>query len=559
MAQAASEDPWWEDCVVYQIYPRSFSDADGDGLGDLAGIIGRLDAIADLGVGAIWLSPIYPSPDADNGYDISDYCDVDPRYGTLADFDRLVAAARDRGLRIIMDLVINHTSDEHAWFQASRRREDPYTDFYLWRPPNPEGGPPNNWTGFFQGSTWTFDELRGEYYLHLFDRKQPDLNYDSPAVLERVKEVMRFWLDRGVSGFRCDVINILHKASLADGRPRLIVRGREHYVSTERLHAILRELRRDVLDPAGAFAIGESVFTDLPMAQELSDAGRRELHALITFEHLEVDRLFHRYVSYPFSARRLLARLAHDQQGLDWPAPYLESHDQPRIVSHYGDDGRYWRRSAIMLGVLAMTLRGTPLVYQGQEIGMTNFDFTGLDEVDDVETRNVDALMRRLKIPARLRWHWLAEGSRDNARTPVQWSAEPGAGFTTGRPWLPINANHRRINRAAQEHDPDSVLAWYRRLIALRSASATLRRGAFEPVGATRACVAYRRVAAPGDSADGDYTVLLNFTAQRRRIPCSWITDVAAPVGLSTVGRPHAAVAALEPFEALVLRQRSSA
>ncbi len=557
-------DPWWEDCVIYQVYPRSFADSDGDGFGDLRGIIGRLDAIAKLGVGAIWLSPVYPSPGIDNGYDISDYCDVDPRFGTLADFDELVASAGERGIRIIMDLVINHTSDEHPWFEASRRREEPYTDFYIWRPPAPDGGLPNNWTGFFTEDAWTFDEVRGEYYLHLFHAKQPDLNYANPQVLTRIKDVLRFWLDRGVAGFRCDVINLLDKATLKDGKPRVVLRGQEHFVSREGVHDIVAELRRDVLDPYGAFAVGEAVLTGLPEAKRFSDPQRHELHSIIKFEHLEVDRFFHRYVPKPFSARRLLEIFTRWQQGLHWNAPYLESHDQPRIVSHYGDDGQFWHRSAVMLAVLVLTLRGTPIIYQGQEIGMTNFDLPGLDALDDVEARNVDRLMQSLGVPQVLRWKWMAQGSRDNARTPMQWDASDGAGFTTGTPWLGINANHEWLNWAAQDADEHSVLAYYRRLIALRLASPVLRHGNFDPVGATGSLMAYRRTGLvgqregppdPHDPSGQSVVVVLNFSSRRRRLPGGWI-GADGQVLVSNIGRSSAAVRVLEPWEALVVRER---
>ncbi|MCL2784611.1 MAG: alpha-glucosidase [Propionibacteriaceae bacterium] len=512
MNQLSSQRPWWKDAVFYQIYPRSFQDSNGDGIGDIPGIISRLDQVAALGVTALWLSPLYCSPDADNGYDISDYCAIDPRYGTLEDFDRLVNEAGKRGLRIIMDLVINHTSDQHQWFQASRQSIEPYTDYYIWHEAGKDSSlPPNNWTGFFMGSTWTWDEVREEFYLHLFDKAQPDLNYHNPKVLEEIKNVMRFWLDRGISGFRCDVISLLYKESLADGHGLPIIRGLEHYKGRDGTHRILQELRRDVLDPYGAFTVGETVMVSLEEAKTLCDPDRKELDLLFYFDHLEVDRLFARYGPKPFRADTLLNRLTVWEQGLDWNALYLENHDQPRIVSHYGDDKQYWSRSSSLFAVLLFTLRGTPFLYQGQEIGMTNFDFTSIEQLDDVESRNMDQLLAKAFIPAPLRWRLIRDSSRDNARTPVQWDSSKGAGFTTSRPWLPINSNSTWLNYERQDSDPRSVLNFYRRMIRLRRDCPTLMDGGFEPVFADRAIMVYRRTPAE-DSTDPAYTIWLNFS-----------------------------------------------
>lgn len=550
-----SQRPWWKDAIFYQIYPRSFQDSNGDGIGDLGGITSRLDEVAALGVDAIWLSPIYCSPDADNGYDIADYCSVDPRYGTLADFDQLVAAAKKRGIRIIMDLVINHTSDEHPWFQASRAKITPYTDYYIWRPakPGPRQGerrPPNNWTGFFLGSAWTWDETRQQYYLHLFDRKQPDLNYDNPIVLNEIKSILRFWLERGVAGFRCDVISLLSKSSLDDGRGKLpILRGLEHYKAQSGTHAILRELRRSVLDPYGAFTVGETVMVTLDEAHDLSDRARGELDLVFYFDHLEVDRLFARYGPKPFRADVLLHRLATWQRRLEWNAIYLENHDQPRIVSHYGDDQVFWSRSARLLAILLLTLRGTAFIYQGQELGMTNADFESIDEVDDVESKNMDALLAKALIPRRLRWWLLRPSSRDNARTPYQWSGGVGAGFTTGISWLGINSNSAWLNYERENADPRSVLNFYRRLISFKKRHPTLREGVFEPVFSDRHIMAYRRVAVAG-SGDGNYLVILNFSSQVRPAPAVGPGRCV----VSNTGR-KALAGHLLPWEAIVVRE----
>ncbi len=535
---------WWKDRIVYQVYPRSFQDTNRDGIGDIPGIISRLDELKKLGVGILWLSPVYPSPDADNGYDISDYMNVDPKFGAMGDMDRLFAEAGKRDIKVIMDLVVNHTSDEHAWFQKSRRRIEPYTDYYIWKPQKPDGGLPNNWTSFFMGTVWTWDELRGEYYLHLFDKKQPDLNWRSPRVMDEVKKILRFWLERGAAGFRCDVINVLYKSSFEDGEKRAAVRGLEHYKSQEGNREILREFRRSVLDAFDCFLVGECVFTDVEEAGRLCDPANRELDMLLYFNHLQVDRRVERYIPKPFSAKRLLRVLGEWQTGLDWNAVYLESHDQPRIVSHYGNDTAYWARSAKMLATLELTLRGTPFIYQGQEIGMTNGDFRSLDELNDVESRNIDKLMRSFGIPKFLRWRWIKMSSRDNARTPVQWSAKDGAGFTTGRPWLKINGNHRRINYDSQDRDADSVLSYYRRMIALRAGSEVLRNGAFRPLFANRRVMAYLREL-NGESM----TVLLNFSKRPARVPCRGAV-VAGNLGRTDFN------GVLHPYEAIVLSHK---
>ncbi|MDR1929691.1 MAG: alpha-glucosidase [Treponema sp.] len=572
---------WWKEGVVYQIYPRSFQDSNGDGVGDLPGIISRLDAVAELGADIIWLSPVYASPGIDNGYDISDYRSIDPLLGTMADMDRLFGEAKKRGIRIIMDLVVNHTSDEHEWFQKSRRREPGYEDYYIWLP-GKNGRPvvpPNNWTSFFMEDAWTWDELRGEYYLHLFHKKQPDLNYKNPKVIDEVKGILKFWLDRGASGFRCDVINALYKTSLEDGKKNIMITGTEHFLCQEGNHEILRILRRDVLDHYDCFTVGETALVNLEDAKLLSDEKRRELNMVFYFDHLEVDRLVARFVPKKFRAGELLKRLDKWQRGLEWNAVYLENHDQSRIVSHYGAGEKnplYWERSAKLLAVLEFTLRGTPFVYQGQEIGMTNFDFTGMGEVKDIESHNLDRLMKKLHLPARLRWKWIRASSRDNARTPYQWSAGAGAGFTTGEPWLGINGSHRRINYEAQKDDPASVLGFYKRILRLRAGSETLKYGEFHPLFARGPCIAYERRppapagrpetsagqadgAPPEDAAGsgGVYTVLLNFSGKTAELPRSW---AAAPFAtepvLSNTGRTAPPSGTLEPWEAVILKGR---
>jgi len=553
---------WWKNSIVYQIYPRSFQDSaetgfPNDGVGDIPGIISRLDEIKELGAGIIWLSPVYKSPDADNGYDISDYYTIDPKFGTMADMERLFAEAKKRDIRIIMDLVINHTSDEHEWFVKSRDPKSPYRDYYIWRPGKTDRRgrrlPPNNWTGFFAGDTWEYDAQSGEYYLHLFDKKQPDLNYKNPKVIEEVKNILRFWLDKGASGFRCDVINIIYKTSLADGKKSMTVQGLEHYKSQEGNHAVLREFRRDVLNKYDCFTVGETVFVELEDAKLFCDKDRGELDMLFFFDHLEVDRRVARFIPKKFRAFKLLDVMTKWQQGLEWNAVYLENHDQTRVVSHFGDAGKYWMSytwqcSAKMLALFQLTLRGTPFVFQGQEIGMTNFDFKSIDELNDVESHGLNKLMKKLCIPASLRWKWIKASSRDNSRTPVQWDNSENAGFTKGKPWLGVNKNYKFINYASQKNEADSVLNFYKKLIKLRKETKCLIHGEFIPIYANTRLMIYQR-----KLENETYTVALNFSSKTIRPPKKF-------AGLLT-GTPIASVtnssewkSRLQPWEGILIK-----
>jgi oligo-1,6-glucosidase len=532
---------WWRERVVYQIYPRSFQDTNGDGIGDIPGIIQHLDYLKSLGVGIIWLSPVYPSPNADNGYDISDYKDIHPEFGTMADMERLIEEARKRDIRIIMDLVINHTSNEHPWFQKSRDKNSPYRDYYIWRP-GKDGKPPNNWTGFFAEDAWEYDEKSGEYYLHLFAKKQPDLNWHNPKVMEEVKDIMRFWLDKGVAGFRCDAINLLYKSSLEDGKKRLALTGSEFYVNQEGIHDILRTLRREVLDHYDCFTVGETGMITAEMGFDLCDKSRRELDMLISFEHMDTDHYYVKWFKRKFHAGRFGKAIAKWQKALDWNALYLENHDQPRSVSRFGDDGEYWARSAKMLCVLLLSLRGTPFIYQGEEIGMTNFDFTCMDQIQDVESHNVYNLAKRLHFPAWLRWKMIKATSRDNARTPFQWSAGMNAGFTAGKPWLGINHNYERINMASQADDPNSILNFYRSMITLRNGSDILKHGSFRELEIGKYLFVYRR-----EYEGESLTVALNFSRRPQK------AQYGGEVVLSSYGRA-AYDGILQPYEAVILK-----
>jgi oligo-1,6-glucosidase len=487
--------PWWQRAVVYQIYPRSFADANGDGVGDLAGVHSRLDYLAELGVDVLWLSPVYPSPQDDNGYDISDYQDIDPTFGTLADFDALLAAVHERGMKLVMDLVVNHTSDEHPWFVESRSGVDsPKRDWYWWRParegmrPGDPGAEPTNWRSFFSGSTWEYDEPSGEYYLHLFSRRQPDLNWENPAVRAAIYAMMRWWLDRGVDGFRMDVVNMLSKdPALPDG----VVAagpygdGAPYYISGPRIHEFLAEMHREVFAgrPERLLTVGEMPGVTVEEARLFTDPARAEVDMVFQFEHVSLDRGVTKWDLRPLDLRDLKATFGRWQAGLadlGWNSLYWNNHDQPRIVSRFGDDGPEYRvRAATMLGTVLHLHRGTPYVYQGEELGMTNTAFAGIDDFRDIESLNhyaeaVGAGVDPADVLAGLR-----SMSRDNARTPMQWDTSEHAGFSTGTPWIEVNPNYPEINAKAAVADPDSVFHHYRRLIQLRHTEPAVVHGDF--------------------------------------------------------------------------------
>ena len=534
--------PWWKRKIIYQIYPMSFCDSNGDGIGDLPGIISRLDYLQRLGIGALWLSPVYPSPNKDNGYDISDYCEIHPNFGTLADMDRLIAEAKKRDIRIIMDLVINHTSDRHEWFQKSRRREEPYTDFYIWRK-GEKGKKPTNWGSFFGEDCWEYDEVRGEYYLHLFAKEQPDLNYHNEKVIAAIEDVMRFWLDRGVAGFRCDVINIIYKEAIKNGRWRPALTGCEYYLSTPGCHRVLHRLNRDVLSRYDAFTVGETVFVTPKMADDLVNPQREELCTVFSFEHMETDCFKIKWFLRKFKPDRFFACLTKWQNALPWNTVYFENHDQPRSVSRYGNDAEYHDQSAKALATLLLTLRGTPFLYEGEEIGMTNFDFPDMEKVRDVESINIWNMGKRLHLPYGLRWRMIKTKSRDNARTPMQWDDSINGGFSAGTPWLSVNGNYPRINVKRQEDDPGSVLSYYRQLIAFRNGSRVLQEGDFTELYRKNGVYAYRR------ACDGEaLTVVISLAEGERKNPAS------GEVVCSNYGR-ETAPARLAPYEALVLRE----
>ena len=564
-------DPWWRSAVVYQVYPRSFADGDGDGVGDLPGLRSRLDHLQDLGVDVVWLSPVYRSPMDDNGYDISDYQDVEPVFGTLEDLDGLVDDLHRRGMRLVMDLVVNHTSDEHPWFVASRSsRDDPRRDWYWWRPardgmqPGAPGAEPTNWTSSFSGSAWTFDEASGEYYLHLFSRKQPDLNWENPEVRRAVHAMMRWWLDRGVDGFRMDVINFISKdVSLPDASSptgAAYADGFQHYVSGPRIHEFLAEMHREVFAGRdGAFlTVGEMPGVTVDDARLFTDPARGEVDMVFQFEHVQLDHGLDKWDVRPLDLRDLKASLGRWQAGLadvGWNSLYWDNHDQPRAVSRFGDDGAFRVESAKMLATVLHLHRGTPYVYQGEEIGMANFPFTSVEQFRDIESVNhwahtVGAGLARAEdvLPA------LQAMSRDNARTPVQWDAGPHAGFTTGEPWLAVNPDHVEVNVAAQRDDPDSVLAHYRRLIALRHEEPVVVSGDF-----TMLLPQDERVYAFTRTLGGTSLLVLgNFSGEPAPAPVPEAADWAAAellVGHEGAAGTDADPIVLAPWEGRVYRR----
>ncbi len=488
---------WWKSAVVYQVYPRSFADSDGDGIGDVPGITSRLDYLAHLGVDVLWLSPVYRSPMDDNGYDISDYQDVDPLFGSLDDLDELIAAAHDRGIRLVMDLVVNHTSDEHPWFTESRQPDSPKRDWYWWRPPREgfeggaEGAEPNNWESAFSGSAWEYDERSGEYYLHLFSRKQPDLNWENPEVRAAVHEMMRWWVARGVDGFRMDVINLISKQpALPDG---VVPDGHrfapafDMVANGPRLHEFLHEMNREVgLDEDRLLTVGEMPGSTVELAREATDPARGELSMVFTFEHVELDHVADgtKWDLADLPLPVLKGNLDRWQRGLagtGWNSLYWDNHDQPRAVSRFGDDSPQHRvASAKTLATVLHLHRGTPYVYQGEELGMTNSRYTDIAQYRDIEALGYhrDALARGLAEDVVLAS--LAARGRDNARTPMQWDASEHAGFTTGDPWLPAHPDKETINAEAALADPDSVFHHYRRLIDLRHRWAAVVDGRFD-------------------------------------------------------------------------------
>ena len=548
---------WWKDAIVYQIYPRSFLDTNGDGVGDLDGVTAKLDYLKALGVDVLWLSPHFDSPNADNGYDIRDYRKVMREFGDMAAFDRMLAGILARGMRLIVDLVVNHTSDEHEWFLASRRSlDDPHRDFYIWRD-GKDGGPPNNYPSFFGGSAWEKDEATGQYYLHYFAKKQPDLNWENPKVRDAVTDIMRFWLDKGVSGFRMDVIPFVSKR---DGLPDLtdgqLAAPEFVYADGPRIHRYLHDMNRTALAPYGAMSVGEAFGVDFARAPLFTDARRGELSMIFQFDAVRIDRDGWRKKEWTLPAlKAVYAAIDRAAGEHGWATSFLGNHDNPRLVSHFGDDSPEGREpSAKALAALILTQRATPFLYQGDELGMTNYPFGAIEEYDDVEVKGQwRELVETGRVPADEYLSHLAHTSRDHSRTPMQWSAEPHGGFTSVAPWLAVNPNAAKINAESQIGDPRSIFAFYQRLIALRKGEPALVHGAFHDLDPAHPQVfAYTR--ALGAER---FVVVLNLSRKR--------VDYRLPGGLAigdilldSAASAHGGEAiALSPWRALIARLRS--
>lgn len=484
------EKRWWKESVVYQIYPRSFCDSNGDGIGDLNGITGKLDYLKELGIDVIWLSPVYKSPNDDNGYDISDYQAIMDEFGTMEDFDRMLATAHEKGIKIMMDLVVNHTSDEHKWFIESRKSTDnPYRDYYIWRPAKEDGSLPNNWGSCFSGPAWEYDKTTDMYFLHLFSKKQPDLNWDNPAVRQDVFDMMNWWLKKGVDGFRMDVISLISKEpGLPDKEPG--INGYATFnvsANGPHVHEYLQEMRQKALNNADTITVGECSGVTLEEAKKYARSDEKELNMVFQFEHMDVDsdEKAGKWTTRKMDLRNLKKILTRWQKGLQdiaWNSLYWENHDQPRSVSRFGNDSDEYREiSAKMLATCIHMMQGTPYVYQGEELGMTNCPFNTLDNFRDLESINAfHELTEQGKMTEEDMMAAISYKGRDNARTPMQWDDSAYAGFSTANPWIMVNPNYTKINARDQVNREDSVFKYYQKLIKLRHESELIIYGTYD-------------------------------------------------------------------------------
>lgn len=541
---------WWKNAVFYQIYPRSFQDSDGDGIGDLNGIYEKLDYLKELGVDAIWCSPIYDSPNDDNGYDIRDYRKIMREFGTMEDFDRLLEGIHARGMKLIMDLVINHSSDEHEWFQSALKEPDSkYKDYYIWRKGEPDS-PPNNWDSLFSGPAWNYYPEKGEWAMHLFSAKQMDFNWDNPAFRRDIQEMVNWWLEKGIDGFRLDVISFISKkGGLPDGNPLIGTlmgfKGVEHYFYGPHLHEYLRELRRETFGKYDAFTVGECQGTGIEMSRLLTGDDRGELDVVFSFDHLENPGK-QRFEDYRFDLRPMADQLTAWQMQYGshcWPTVFFDNHDNPRMISKVDPDGTYRYELAKALAVIHLTLRGTPFIYQGEELGMVNAPFSSIKDLRDVESRN---LYRQECSRGRTEQQAFAKvcaGSRDHARTPMPWTNGKNAGFTTGEPWIGVNPDYIHCNAQEEQISPDSVLNFYRKMIALRRENEALVYGAFARANTGRDFFCYRRTL-----GKESFYVEVNLTARRKKRPAP-VEEMALLI--SNYRQPGDC---LRPYEANVYR-----
>ena len=549
---------WWKEAVIYQIYPRSFQDSNGDGIGDLNGVTMRLDYLKKLGIDVIWLSPVYKSPNDDNGYDISDYRDIMTEFGTMEDFDRMLAAAHARGIKIVMDLVVNHTSDEHKWFIESRKSKDnPYRDYYIWKDPR-DGHEPTNWGSNFSGSAWKFDETTGQYYLHLFSEKQPDLNWENPKVRDAVYDMMTWWCDKGIDGFRMDVISMISKVqSYPDGELFDGVYGNANpYVCNgPRVHEFLQEMNRRVLSRYDIMTVGEAAGVTVEEAKRYANNEGTELGMVFHFEHTDgssnSESVIGKWTVNPprlTYVRGILNKWQTELEGKAWGSLYWDNHDQPRAVSRFGNDSKEWREvSAKMLATVLHMQKGTPYVYQGEEFGMTNMHFESIDDCRDIEEINAyqQYVTNHKLVDAETMLRCFDTIARDNARTPVQWDASANAGFTTGTPWIKVNPNYTEINAEAALADPNSVFYYYQKLISLRHTTPIIVYGTFRPLlPDSEVLYAYER------EMDGKVlTVAANWTDREQE--CTLFDDLEGEELISNYDSHRTGI--LQPYEARVI------
>lgn len=542
---------WWKESVIYQIYPRSFKDSNGDGIGDLGGIIEKLDYLKNLGVDVLWLSPIFKSPNDDNGYDVSDYCDIMDEFGTMADFDKMLAGIHARGMKLVLDLVPNHSSDEHYWFQESRKSKDnPYRDYYFW-----QKEPPSNWTSFFSGSAWEFDELTEEYYLHLFSKKQPDLNWENPKVRQEMHNIMHFWFKKGVDGFRIDVLPFISKrldfpAIDPNNFEKAIV---EVYANGPRLHEYLREINQEVSAKYDIMTMGEGIGVKPDNALDYVGENRAELNMLYHFDHTTINYgQGGKYDPIPWKLstfKQIFTDWHHAIGEQGWINIFLDNHDFPRMISRYGNDKTYRAESAKLLATLLLTMRGSPCIYQGSEIGMTNVAFETLEEYDDVEVVNLYEEWKTAGKDTAPLLKAVQQQGRDNARTPMQWSDAPQGGFTKGEPWLKINPNYTTINAKTALANKASVFYFYKKLLTYRKTTPTLIYGDYQLLAAESEKVyAYRRW-----DADGDFLIILNFSDEKLSLSNFVNTDTHS---LVQSNYPNRSIF-LRPWEARIYQKLS--
>ena len=543
---------WWKEAVIYQIYPRSFNDASGDGIGDISGIIDKLDYIKSLGVDVVWLCPIYESPNDDNGYDISDYYNIMTEFGTMADFDRMLAEMKKRDLKLLMDLVANHTSDEHPWFVESRSSKDnPKRDYYIWRQ-GKNGDPPNNWQSYFSGNAWTHDPTTDEYYLHLFTKKQPDLNWDNKKVRQEIYDIMRFWLDKVINGFRMDVISVISKRNYNDTPYKDFWETvNKVYANGPRVHEFLKEMYENVLSHYNVMSVGEGSGIDIENAIKYVGEERKELNMVFHFDIMTMDHgpegKFD-YRKYDFVQFKKIYRKWDERlKNNGWNSIFLGNHDFPRMISRFGNDEEYWVESAKALAMLLMTMRGTPYIYQGDEIGMTNVAFPSITDYRDVETLNAYRVIEKENSNIEKMLKAIHVQGRDNARTPVHWNNEPMAGFTSGEPWINVNPNYKKINVAKQEKDPDSILNFYREMVAFRKHHPTLVYGDFSMIQEENNRVfAYLR-----EDEENQYLVIINFSDEENTFELDDQLDMSkAVLAVSNYPEPKPSFFDLYPWQA---------